>query len=72
MIDFFNYLFPGKRLGAISQKLGNWNYAIVIRSNKKSFFLFLCALDIVLDGTNITDGALTSWAAMAKFQIPSF
>ena len=43
MIDFFNYLFPGKRLGAISQKLGNWNFAIVTCSNKKRFFLFFCA-----------------------------
>ena len=72
MIDFFNYLFPGKRLGAISQKLGNWNFAIVTRSNKKDSSYSFVLVDIILDSANITDGTRTSWAGMAKFQISSF
>ena len=69
MINFFNYLFPGKRLGAISQKLGNRKFAIVARSNKKTSSYYCVLVDVVSDGT---DGVQTSWAAMAKFQIPSF
>ena len=55
-IGFFNYLFPGKRLGAISQKLGNWNFAIVTCSNKKDSSYSFVLVDIILDGANITDG----------------
>ena len=51
-IDFFNYLFPGKRLGAISQKLGIWNFAIAAQDVRAQSVMFVLSKTISMSNKN--------------------